>query len=164
MRPQDIVVLLKIITWQQFDWLGKDLAHSLVISPSEISDSLNRSAFAGLLDESKRKVHRLALMEFLEHGLHYVFPAMPGAMANGLFTAHSHPVMQESFSTDLHYVWPDPSGNVRGLSIQPLYPQQVRAARQDELLYLALALIDVIRVGRAREIRVAIEKLKKIIL
>jgi hypothetical protein len=164
MRPQDIVILLKIISWQHQSWLNKDLARALFISPSEISDSLNRSAFAGLLDVSKKKVHRLALMEFLEHGLHYVFPAIPGTMVNGFFTAHSHPHMQQFFSTDLHYVWNDPLGDVRGLSIEPLYPQQVKAARQDDLLYLALALLDVIRVGRVRELMIAIQELKKIIL
>lgn len=103
-------------------------------------------------------------MEFLEHGLHYVFPAMPGTMVNGFFTAHSHPHMQQYFSTELHYVWPDAFGDVRGLSIEPLYRDQVSAARHDDLLYLALALIDVIRVGRVREMQVAIKELKTIIL
>jgi len=165
MRPQDIVILLKIIAKGQESWQNKDLAAELYISPSEISESLNRSAMAGLIDtDLRKKVFRQSLMEFLEHGLHYVFPAMPGTLVNGVYTAHSHPYMQLEFKSEsLHYVWPDTKGEVRGLSIQPFYKEQVKAVKQDEQLYLMLALIDVIRVGRVREMKYAIAKLKEMI-
>ncbi len=164
MRPQDIVVLLKIITVKNNSWQNKDLANDLFISQSEISDSLNRSSMGGLIEhEKKKKVHRKSLMEFIEHGLHYVFPAQPGGMINGLYTAHSHPFMQQHFSSELNYVWPDPRGEVRGLSIEPLYKEQVKAARQDEALYLMLALVDVVRVGKVREMEMAIRELKRIV-
>ena len=42
MRPQDIVVLLKIIALKHDEWNNSDLAQSLKISPSEISEVLNR--------------------------------------------------------------------------------------------------------------------------
>ena len=74
MRPQDVVVLLKMITIPRKDWQFKDLARELSISPAEISDSLNRSYLAGLVDETKRRVNRLSLLEFIQYGLHYVFP------------------------------------------------------------------------------------------
>jgi hypothetical protein len=165
MRPQDIAILLKIIAIKDNDlWYNKDIAADLYISPAEFSDSLHRSDMAGLIEKEKKKVYRQSLMEFLEHGLHYVFPAAPGTMVNGIFTAHSHPFMQALFSSDLNYVWPDPRGVERGLSILPLYDKQVNAARKDSKLYLMLALLDVIRVGRVREIKVAIEELKKMIL
>jgi len=165
MRPQDIVVLLKIISLDKRPWQNKDLASQLFISPSEISDSLNRSALAGLIQpDKKRNVYRTSLMEFLEHGLHYVFPVLPGGMVNGLYTAHSHPFMQKYFSSDIQYVWPDPYGEVRGLSIEPLYKDQTKAAQQDEILYLMLALADVIRVGRVRETNQAVSELKKLVL
>src|SRR5688500_14655127 len=96
MRPQDVVVLLKIIAKEEQVWQNKNLASELFISPAEISESLNRSGIAGLIErEKKKKVYRQSLMEFLEHGLHYVFPAFPGAMMNGIYTAHSHPFMQK---------------------------------------------------------------------
>jgi hypothetical protein len=165
MRPQDIPILLKIITIKNDSWQNKDLAADLYISPAEFSDSLNRSGTAGLIEDGKKKkVYRQSLMEFIEHGLQYVFPARPGAMTNGLYTAHSHPFMQTHFQSELNYVWSDPRGEVRGLSIQPLYPKQVDAARIDSQLYLMLALLDVIRVGREREIKIAIQELKKMIL
>jgi len=165
MRPHDIVILLKIIIKEDRPWQNKDLSAELFISQSEISESLNRSGMAGLVEhEKKKKVYRLSLMELIEHGLHYVFPALPGTMVNGLYTAHSHPFMQTHFQSELNYVWPDPRGEVRGLSIEPLYKNQVNAARLDATLYLMLALIDVIRVGRVREVKIAIAELKRLIL
>lgn len=166
MRPQDIVILLKIIAKGNLPWQNKDLAAELYISPSEISESLYRSSLSGLIDaDQRKKVYRQSIMEFLEHGLHYVFPTEPGTMVNGIYTGHSHPFMQQQFKAEtLHYVWPEGRGNVRGLSIEPLYKGQVKAALQDEKLYLMLALLDVIRVGRVREFKVAIDELKKLIL
>ncbi len=87
MGPQDIVILLKIIAKGNYTWQNKDLAQELNISQSEISDSLNRSAMAGLIvREAKKKVYRQSIMEFIRHGLHYVFPATPTGMVNGIYT------------------------------------------------------------------------------
>jgi hypothetical protein len=165
MRPQDIAILLKIIVKTGLPWQNKDLAAELFLSPAEISISLYRSESAGLIDYTNSKsVYRQSLMEFIEHGLRYVFPAIPGTMVNGLYTAHSHPFMKGQFPSEMNYVWPDARGEVRGLAIGPLYKEQVKAAQSDPTLYLMLALIDVIRVGRVREMKVAIEELKKQIL
>jgi len=166
MRPQDIVILLKIIAKKDQPWQFKDLAQELHISPSEISESLHRSSIGGLIEaDTRKKVYRQSLIEFLEHGLHYVFPALPGSMVNGIYTAHSHPIMQKEFASDsLPYVWPEPRGAVRGLAIEPLYKEQVEAVRKDPILYEMLALLDVIRVGRVREVKFAIEELKRLIL
>ncbi len=164
MRPQDIVLLLKIVALGKKQWQNKDLAQSLFISGSEVSEALNRNHLAGLIDFNKKRVNRMGLFEFLEHGLHYVFPQAPGAMVNGIPTAHGHPFMKSSFDSDLIYVWPDFSGEMRGFAIEPLYPNQVKAVKEDEELYKLLALVDVIRVGRTRELEVAIAELRKIIL
>lgn len=162
MRPQDIVVLLKIIALREKTWQHKDLAAQLFMSPAEISISLHRSMVAGLLNSEKSKVHRQTFLEFLEFGLHVVFPTIPGGMVNGLYTAHSHPYMRQFFASQEAYVWPDVTGNERGQSIAPLYKEVVKAALQDDVLYKMLALLDVIRVGRTREWKIAIEELKKI--
>jgi len=164
MRPQDIVVLLKIITMKNIQWQYRDLAFYLHMSLSEISDSLNRSHMAGLVDESKRKVYRKNLMEFIEYGMHYVFPQVPGSMVTGIATAHSHPFYKHYFKSELQYAWPDENGNMRGLQIEPLYKNVVKAVKSDELLYKLLASIDIIRVGRVREIKLAIDELRKNIL
>jgi hypothetical protein len=164
MRPQDIAILLKIIALDKTPWQHKDLAHLLYISPSEVSESLNRNYLAGLIDYNKQKVNRYSLLEFLQHGFHYVFPQQPGGMANGIPTAHAHPYMKKYFDSELLYVWPDIHGKDRGLAIEPLYPKQTEAIKKDDELYKLLALVDVIRVGKRREINIAIKELSKIIL
>lgn len=164
MRPQDIVVLAKIITMNSETPLVGQLSHSLSLSLSEISESLNRSQIAGLIDYTKKRVNRQNLVEFLEHGIRYVFPQTPGSMVRGIPTAHSHPFMKNIFVSETAYVWPDNQANTIGLQIEPFYPKQVEAVKADAALYELLALIDVIRVGKVREIHVAIKQLKHLIL
>lgn len=164
MRPQDIVILLKMISFRNSNVQLKDIAQALHISSSEVTESLNRSYIAGLVDYNKKKVSRQSLFEFLQYGLHYVFPVHPGGMTNGIATAHSHPYLRQYFESDILYVWSDIHGKDRGLSIEPLYTNQILAVKNDDELYKLLALVDVIRVGRRREINVAIGELSKIIL
>ena len=161
MRPQDIVVLLKIISFGDQKWQQSDLAQNLKISVSEISESLNRSKLARLVDTDKKRVNRLNVLDFIEHGLQYVFPIQPGSLVRGLATGHSHPFMKSKIKASTDYVWPDASGNSLGLAIEPFYAKQSEAAKNDEGLYLMLALLDVIRVGRNRERVLAIGELKK---
>ncbi|MCB0783248.1 MAG: hypothetical protein KDC02_03290, partial [Flavobacteriales bacterium] len=87
LRPQDVVILLKLVALGKEDWLAKDLARELHLSPAEVSNSLGRSAFAGLLDQSKRHVQRAALLDLLLHGLPYVYPVRPGGRVRGVPTA-----------------------------------------------------------------------------
>jgi hypothetical protein len=58
-------------------------------------------------------------------------------------------------------VWPSPDGPVRGESFEPLYPSAVVAARSDPRLYEALALVDALRGGRARERTLAADLLAR---
>ncbi len=161
MRPHDIVVLLKIISLDK-NWLNKDLASSLFISNSEISESLNRSMIARLISPDKKKVFKKALLGFIANGLGYVFPAEPGLITRGVPTAHSAPILKDLFSSNEVYVWSSPDGNAKGQMIAPLYPNQVKAIQQDQNLYDMLALIDAIRIGRPREHAKAIELLTQI--
>jgi len=58
-------------------------------------------------------------------------------------------------------VWPSASGEVRGHGIAPLYPSVIQAVKVDSKLHEALALIDALRVGRAREKKLAVELLNE---
>lgn len=164
MRPQDVSILLKIIASNGKSWQLVGLSHSLSISISEISESLNRSQIAVLIDHKKKMVNRNNLMEFLEHGVRYVFPQQPGAMVRGIPTAHSHPLMKRKFMSEMNYVWPDSKGEEIGLMIEPFYPKQVDAIKTDQEYYKLLALVDAVRVGRVREVKAAVKELNKIIL
>ncbi len=161
MRPQDILILLKIVSLDKEHFYLKDLSRQLSISPSEVTESVNRSVLAGLIAEDKKTVMRKALYEFLVYGLARVFPQKPGAMVAGMPTAHSAPPLYEVFKSDELYVWPDAKGNVRGQKIEPLHVGQINAAKNDNKLYELLALSDALRVGKLREKKMAEEELKK---
>lgn len=162
MRPQDIVVLLKIIAIKHNEWKYADLAYALQISASEITEALNRSKIAGLIDAKKRKVHINSFREFLIYGLKYVFPVEPGAIVRGIPTAHSAlPISEHIFTGMDVYVWPYAKGNVRGQAIEPLYKTIPAIVQKDNLFYELLVIIDTLRVGRIREIKIAIEELEK---
>ncbi|MBM3405481.1 MAG: hypothetical protein FJY10_11425 [Bacteroidetes bacterium] len=164
MRPQDIAILLKIASFGDQPWLGKDLAFALSISASEVSESLNRSSFAGLLDDFKKNLMKKSLLEFLEFGFKYVFPQKPGPIVRGLPTAHSASPLKKMIHSSESYVWPDASGEYRGQAIEPLYPGIVHAAKMDKEFYELVALVDALRIGRSREQFIAIRELKKRIL
>ena len=160
MRPHDIIVLLKIAAKGRKQWYMKDLSSELNISPSEISESINRSVYAGLIASNKRTLMKLALLDFLEHGIRYVYPQNPGAITRGIPTAHSAPPLNNIIVSNEHFVWPYGKGKVRGQSIVPLYPSVTEAVQKDEKLYELLALVDAIRVGKAREKEIAINELR----
>ena len=161
MRPHDVVVLLKIISLQGENWFNKDLSAELFISPSEISESLNRSMIARLISPDKRRVQKNALLKFIENGIGFVFPVELGAIVRGMATAHSAPILQEFFISKSVYVWPDPTGDSKGEAVAPLYPNQVKAALIDENLYQMLSLLDAIRIGKPRECEKALELFKQ---
>ena|ERR1051326_608776 len=161
MRPHDIVVLLKIAAKGESKWLMKDLAFELGISASEITESLNRSFEAGLINENKRVLMKRALLDFLKFGLRYVYPQHPGAIVRGMPTAHSAPPLSHEIQSNEAYVWPYADGKVRGQKIEPLHKSVPLASLKDKKLYELLALADALRVGRVREQNIAMQELEK---
>lgn len=164
MRPLDVVVLLKIVALDDTPWLQKDLAQTLMVSNSEISESLHRSQVAGLLGDTKQHPMRQNLLDFLRYGLRYVFPVQPGGLVRGVPTAHSAPMLAGRFVSQIAYVWADPLGTVIGHEIEPLYATVPQACRTDVRLYELLALVDMLRVGRAREVQLATQQLTDYLL
>ncbi len=161
MRPQDLVILLKIATKGKENWYMKDLSQELNISASEISESLNRSMISGLIASDKRRLMKGALLEFLQYGLRYVFPQKPGSIVRGMPTAHSALPLSNLIQQNEPFVWPWARGEHRGQGIEPLYPSVPEACHKDYRLYELLALTDALRLGKAREQSLAITELKK---
>lgn len=162
MRPQDIVVLLKILSIRDNKWRNIDIANAIGISPSEVSEALNRCKIAKLIDSKKRQVNINSFTEFLVYGLKYVFPTEPGAIVKGIPTAHSASPIKEHISSDNDvYVWANAKGTHRGQAIEPLYKTLPNIVQEDKFFYELLTIVDTIRVGRVREIQIAIEELRK---
>ena len=108
--------------------------------------------------------HSHNLAEFALHGAKYAFPAVTLPLVIGVPTSHSAPAFAGVFapgSTD--FVWPHPNGSVRGVGVEPLHPSVPFAAMQDAKLYEMLALFDALRVGKARERGMALERLQALI-
>ena len=120
MQGQDIALLLKLATLNEPTVLSKELAASLFLSPSEVSKSLKRCVETGLLyvSSSEKRVNRTALMEFLAHGLKYVFPPSRGSMVRGVPTAAATEPLKSRLLDDGEppTVWPYAEGKVRGIS------------------------------------------------
>lgn len=162
MKPQDIVVLLKMVALKRELWTSARLAGELKISASEVSGALERCRIAKLVDNTKRKVNVLALEDFLVHGLKYVYPPQPGAVVRGVATSFSaEPIKSKVRQGSDSFVWPYKYGSDRGQSVEPLYRTVPEVCLKDSLLYELLVIADTLRMGRVREIEIAINELKK---
>ena len=160
-KSLDVVVLLKLLLERQKRPYAQ-VAKELAISASEVHASVQRGILAGLIDPLTRIPLRKPLEDYLLYGVRYAFPALPGPIVRGMPTAYAAPPLAEKISSDeLPPVWPDPDGMVRGYSVEPLYRSVPVAAKFDSLLYELFALVDALRIGRARERNLAGEALKE---
>lgn len=151
-KPQDVVVALKLALGAA-DLSYAELGENLGMSASEVHAAVRRLIEARLLDPETKRVRLEAFRNFLVHGVPYAFPANPKAVTRGMPTAWAAPALADKISSSdqLPPVWPDPEGRVQGAAVQPLYASVPGAARRDPELYCLLALVDALRIGRARE-------------
>lgn len=163
MKGQDILVLLKLAARGGQDWNYAGLAGELGMSASEVHAALKRSLLSGLYNPNTRRENRMALIEFLTHGVRYVFPAQPGPIRTGLPTSYAAEPLSRRIQFDPQEapVMPLLHGPCRGPEIAPLYPSAPTAAKNDERLHRLLALVDALRSGRARERKIAGELLSR---
>ena len=125
-----------------------------------------RRALAGAASsaDNPARVHSRNLAEFAVHGAKYAFVPDRLPVAVGVPTSHSAPAFAGVFAPGSDdWVWPHPNGTVRGLGLEPLHPSAPFAAMQDAKLYEMLALFDALRVGRARERGMALNRLPLLI-
>jgi DNA-binding Lrp family transcriptional regulator len=155
LKPQDVVVLLKLCGLDGKRPPLAKIAEELAMSVSEVHAAIKRAQAARLLHgpELSERPNWKALEEFLVHGLKYVFPAQHGPMTRGLPTSYAAEPLRRFIKggNEPVPVWPNSKGHVRGTAFEPLYPSVPEAARRDSGLYEMLALIDAIRDGRVRE-------------
>lgn len=162
LRPLDVLILLKKITSSGTSMTYRELAVSLQVSISSISDGLSRLRLAQLVDYTKKNVNVLALEEFLVYGLKYVFPVEVGHIVRGIPTYISAPPLKDQIaSSSESFVWPCSHGTTRGQKIVPLYLTVPYIVEQDEELYRLLVIVDALRIGRVREREIAMDALHK---
>jgi hypothetical protein len=163
LKPQDVVVLLKLLLLGDQRRSFGELASDLSMSASEVHASVRRATQARLAysDDDGLHVVKAAFKEFLLHGARYAFPATLGVATRGVPTAYAAPPLSGLVTqpAELPPVWPDSQGEQRGMTFQPLYPTVPQAARKDPRLYECLALFDALRGGAARERQIATQLL-----
>lgn len=164
LKPQDVCLLVKQVV------SGPGLAFShltaeLGISRAEAYAGLKRVTAAKLFDVNRNRPILASLEEFLIHGVKYAYPAEPGTLTRGVPTGFSAPVLAGHFDVSKggHMIWPSPNGEERGVAIEPLYKSIPEACLKDPKLYEALALVDALRIGRARERQLAQDLLVRIL-
>lgn len=168
LKPQDLLIAVKIAISSANGFTYSQLSQELFISPSEAHAAVGRAERSHLVIRDGVDFYpaETALLEFVVHGVQYAFPGIVGGYTRGLPTSASADPLKSMFTqlgiTPL--VWPDPDGEVRGIALTPLYPTVPRAARKDQKLYQALVLIDAIRVGSAREREIAREEFTRTLL
>ena len=89
LKPQDIVVLLKLSALASKEWSFASLAADLYMSPSEVHAGIKRATASRLFDETRRMPVRKNLEEFLVHGVKYAYPPQHGALTRGIPTSLS---------------------------------------------------------------------------
>jgi hypothetical protein len=155
LKPQDLMVVLKLVVLKDKSLTYAQLARTLGMSASEVHASVMRAKEARLvrMQDGKPRPILAAVREFLLYGAKYAFPASLGAPTRGMPTAYAAPPLESKItqSNEPPPVWPDPKGSQRGSSFAPLYPTAPRAAKEDASLYQYLALFDAVRGGAARE-------------
>ena len=165
LKPQDVLVVLKLFVLGRCPWSYAGLAVALGMSPSQLHAAVKRALAAQLLLRSGDQivVNVRNVEEFLIHGLRYVFVPERGEITRGIPTGADAAPLKGRFAKtgEPPWVWPYAEGHVRGLAFSPIYHLAPQAALSDESLYEALVLADAIRGGRAREREIAIKELKE---
>lgn len=177
MKSQDIFILLKLVCLQQGlsyapnlaskelgdQYSVRGLSAALGVSKTEVNASIRRSIDVGMAIKDRKsgypKANKKALLEFVVHGLKYVFPAKPAEITRGIPTTFSAPMLESKLLSigEYMYVWPYAEGHEKGQAVQPLFKSVPKAVIDDEHLYEYLALVDAIRLGSPREANLAAE-------
>lgn len=163
LKPHDIVVLLKALSLGRKSWKYEILAERLNMSTSVVFRSLNRCASARFISaDNYTEIYAGNILEFLQHGIQYAFPAEPGKVVRGVPTSHSAPALRRLVLSNMDtYVWPSPGGDSRGQAIEPLDKNVPNIVMGDPALYDLLVLIDAIRLSRPREKEIAAKLLSE---
>lgn len=164
LKPQDIVVLIKLLAYGDDRPSYAQIAEELYLSASEVHAAVQRARHARLLSpgDPVEVPNKSAIEEFLLHGVKYAFPPERGQLTRGIPTGYAAEPLKNRISAgnEPPPVWPSTEGKTRGYSFTPLYKTVPRAALRDPYLYEVLALIDAIRDGRSRERQLAEQELK----
>lgn len=160
----DILVAMKLAAHEGEPTTVRQLEDELGLSKSAAANSLQRLRELDLLKDDAtggRRVNKLLLRDCLEHAVRWIAPAHVGEFELGLPTAHAAEAFRQKVTGDDDpVVIPLPHGPLRGRAVTPLHPLAPAAAARDPKLYRLLAVVDALRIGRARDRQLAVAELR----
>jgi hypothetical protein len=170
LKPQDVYVILKILSLRRERWVYASLAEALRLSASETNAAVKRATQCGLMrpalgTETNPRPIAAAVIEFMAHGIRYAFPAQAGGLARGVVTGLAAPGLENLIadSDEPAAVWPWAQGTYRGHALSPLFHRAPEAVQGDPRFHAYLALADVLRQSSPRGREVATMKLRAMI-
>lgn len=98
LKPQDVLVLLKMVAIGERTWSYAGLAAELGMSASEVHGAVKRITGAQLYFAETAAVFHGNVVEFLISGVRYVFPGEWGSETVGMPTAYAAPPLNELLS------------------------------------------------------------------
>lgn len=164
-KRQDIVVLTTLLDEEASKLTYAELGRISGVSASEAHAAVKRLQQSSLVGISRR-LRNKSVLEFLVHGLRYLFPLiLTGKTAKGMPTAYAAPGVADAFATTgMVPVWACDTGMVVGRVCEPLYPTVPQTVSNNPRLYARLAMMDMLRGGRLRERQFAEQKFTEILV
>ena len=156
--PQDILPLIVLFKESENSSLHQaKLSSRLNWSASALHRSLSRLNDSKLWNKSSNRVDHHATINFLRYGLPHVFPAQLQTLCRGMVTAQVPEIAQPQ----IPFVWPDESSSTMGIGVRPLDAGFVYVSHNEPELKSWLDLVEVFRLGRVREIVLAVQIMEK---
>ncbi len=162
LKGQDIAILVKLLIKQKAKAKVefKNIADELNISQSEVTKGIKRLEKAKLLSrysDDSIELHKHELIELFVHSMKFFFPAEVNIATRGIPTAYSSPYFKKIILNEEIYVWPYIHGDTKGLALNPIYKTLPHALARspDDIFYVIMSALDLIRLGGKRENKIA---------
>jgi len=179
LKGQDVILMILLRLRREQEWNYGSLSQALGISASQCHLASMRLQKANLLEKNMDRAWNVPgsnFEEYIIHALKYEFPGEIGSVVRGIPTVHSVNFVSRNFlkhsqlpNINNDYVWPDPEGSLKGISVKPIHSCQLTLCKNqgDKSLgyptdiYDFLVCIDLIRIGQAREKKWAEEQVRE---
>ena len=89
LKPQDIVIMLKLVVRNDSEWSYTALAYELSMSASGVHAGVKPTVAARLMDTHRKVPVKSNLLEFLIHGVIYAYPPDRGSITRGMATGYA---------------------------------------------------------------------------
>jgi|GEM_PF-2387873 len=142
MKPQDVLLALKIVANTPLSLRQIDLAHSLHISQSEINRSLARLAECTIYIKETKTIDILKLMEFIEHAAPFVLHINRTGPTGGKPLFQSKRYKHNRFQIPVQWGWTNQKGKKGLHGYAPFHPSVPISCQSDPALHRLVVLFE----------------------